>query len=674
MRSWLTYFAAVAILGVAHVAHAQTLLVHVAPTGDDSWSGGLETPNADRTDGPLASLTAARDAVRRLKTTATNPIEVVIHSGRYRLDSTMSFGPEDSGSADAPITWRAAGDAEVVITGALPVTNFTPVADDVRERLDSAARDSVVQADLGALGITEFGSPEGRGLAVVFRDESMQLARWPNEGFVAIKEVVGDTPIDVRGTKGFKEGRWIYEGDRPSRWVDEKDPWVHGYWFWDWSDQRQRVERIDPDAKVMEVSKPYHSYGYRAGQWYYAYNLLSEIDRPGEWYLDREDGILYFWPPDTPQPGDTYVTVQDELLSISDASYLTFQGLRFEGARRRAITINGGDSVVIHGSTFAHIGDDAVHVSDGLNHLVRDSTFYHLGGGAVSLRGGDRATLTPARHAAVNNHIHDYGEWYRMYKKAISLDGVGLRAVHNDIHDAPHMAIGFSGNDHLIEFNLIHDVCLESNDAGAIYAGRDWTMRGTKIRHNYFYNIRGFRDKGAVGVYLDDMFCGTEITGNVFYRVTRAAFIGGGRDVTIANNLFVDCDPAVHVDARAMNWASYHVDTTMTDRLRKMPYTSELWKTRYPQLVNILDDEPAAPKGNRVERNIAIGGSWIENYKPAPDYVVPENNIILPVKSNNPLFDRLAEDHDAAEDFQTVLDTVTHPDGFEPIPLREIRH
>ena len=115
-----------------------------------------------------------------------------------------------------------------------------------------------------------------------------------------------------------------------------------------------------------------------------------------------------------------------------------------------------------------------------------------------------------------------------MYKAGIALHGVGLRAANNLIHDAPHMAIQFWGNDHVIELNEIHHVCPESNDAGAIYAGRDWTMRGTVICHNYLHHITGFRGKGCVGVYLDDMFCGTRIEGNVFHEVTRAAFIGAG--------------------------------------------------------------------------------------------------------------------------------------------------
>ncbi|MCZ7636318.1 MAG: hypothetical protein M5U12_09950 [Verrucomicrobia bacterium] len=45
---------------------------------------------------------------------------------------------------------------------------------------------------------------------------------------------------------------------------------------------------------------------------------------------------------------------------------------------------------------------------------------------------------------------------------------------------------------------------------------------------------------------------GTEITGNIFYRVQRAAFLGG-RDHLVVNNIFVDCDPAVEVDGRGLD-------------------------------------------------------------------------------------------------------------------------
>src|ERR1019366_240200 len=96
----------------------------------------------------------------------------------------------------------------------------------------------VVKADLPELGVSDFGNAGGGGLELFFADKPMRLSRWPNDGFARIVDVLGKTPVDVRGTKGCVEGLFTFDGDRPKRWADEKDPWVHGYWFWDWSDQR----------------------------------------------------------------------------------------------------------------------------------------------------------------------------------------------------------------------------------------------------------------------------------------------------------------------------------------------------------------------------------------------------------------------------------------------------
>lgn len=244
------------------------------------------------------------------------------------------------------------------------------------------------------------------------------------------------------------------------------------------------------------------------------------------------------------------VSIVPTLVRMKGASHVTLRGLVLEACRGTAIEVSGGRGNLIAGCTIRNTGQDAITMS-GEESGVAGCDISETAGGGIALQGGDRNTLTPARLFADNNHIHHFSRWDRVYQPGISLSGVGNRVSHNLIDNAPHMAIGFSGNDHLIEFNEIHSVCYESNDAGAIYAGRDWTMRGTRIRHNYFHHISGFERRGCVGVYLDDQFCGTEVFGNIFYKVTRAVMIGGGRDCAIENNVFVDCVPATHVDARA---------------------------------------------------------------------------------------------------------------------------
>jgi hypothetical protein len=578
----------------------------------------------------------------------------------------LELTAEDSGTPDAPIVYRARTGETVRLLGGKRVTNWQKVTDpSVLSRLDESVREKVRQADLKALGITDFGSPAGGGLELFFNDEPMTLARYPNEGFMRIVDVVEYDGHQIHGIKGSKVGKFYYEGDRPKRWIGEKDAWLHGYWFWDWSDQRHRLKSIDPEKRILEVEPPYHYYGYRKGQWFYAYNILAELDSPGEWYLDRETGTLYFYPPSDIQKGEAIVSVLPTLLTMKDVSHVRWESFVMEGVRGAVVTISGGNDVRIVGCVIRNSGGYAVRIDGGANHAVISCDIYGMGEGGISLSGGDRKTLTPSNHLAENNHIHHYARWHRMYRPAIALNGVGNKARHNFIHDAPHQAIAFSGNEHLIEFNRIERVCLESNDAGAIYSGRDWTWRGTVIRFNLFRDITGFQNKGCMGVYLDDMLCGTTVFGNIFVRVTRAAFIGGGRDNIVENNIFVDCEPAVHVDARAMGWASYHVGTTMMERLKAVPYQQPPWSERYPQLVNILDDEPAAPKGNIIRRNICIGGRWMNIEEKAKLYVRIEDNLVGSDAE-------LALVDARKGDFRLRPQSPTVKIGFKPIPFERI--
>ncbi len=168
--------------------------------------------------------------------------------------------------------------------------------------------------------------------------------------------------------------------------------------------------------------------------------------------------------------------------------------------------------------------------------------------------------MTPANHVVENCHIYKYSRWNRTYQAGISLNGVGNRALHNLIHDAPHQAMNLGGNDHVIEYNEIHNVCEETNDAGAIYGWNDWAARGHKIRFNYLHHIYGREAEGANGVYLDDNFSSALIEGNVFEQTQRPIHTGGGRDHQIINNLFIDCKKALHIDARGLGWRAYGFD------------------------------------------------------------------------------------------------------------------
>ncbi|NIS51588.1 MAG: hypothetical protein GWN67_10755, partial [Phycisphaerae bacterium] len=142
---------------------------------------------------------------------------------------------------------------------------------DILERLDTTAREKVYQADLKAEGINDFGKLKSRGfgrgispaaLELFFQDKPMNIARWPNDSFL---KIAGFTKGKDDGhgrtlgelTKGFQ-----YEGDRPKRWKDTSDIWVHGYWAYDWANSYEHIASIDLKKRLIKTSPPHGNYGF----------------------------------------------------------------------------------------------------------------------------------------------------------------------------------------------------------------------------------------------------------------------------------------------------------------------------------------------------------------------------------------------------------------------------
>lgn len=606
---------------------------YVSTEGNDTWSGTLDAPNADSTDGPFASLERARLAVRELKNTSDNKggYEVIIRGGDYHLSDSILLDSLDSGTEAAPVIWSAAQDERVRLIGGQSISGFSPVVDEQDlMRLPEAARSSVVVVDLFAQGITDLGeiTPRGGpGLELFFKEERMQLSRWPNEGFVQIEEVpqtgalvyAGDPP-HVRHNRivGRHYGRFNYSEDAPSRWTKTNQVILHGYWTWDWFDEFVKIDRIDPIKKEIWPADGMSRYGFTKEQRFYAMNILEELDLPGEWYLDRELGRLYFWPPSPIEEGDVFVSLLEKpLLVMNNTSHVEWKGLQFEFSRGNAVEINGGRMTSIRTCGISNIGGTGVIIRGGFKHSVDGCDIHHIGGAGMEVNGGDRKSLSPGEHQITNNHIHHYSGWVRTYLGAINLNGVGNRIANNLMHDAPHTGILLNGNENIIEYNELHSLAQQTGDVGAFYIGRDWTQRGNVIRHNYFHDLEGPGLHGVMAVYLDDWASGTIIYGNIFYRSGRSVFVGSGRDNLIENNVFIECEPSVHFDVRGRSWAVYYFDksnplyvNTLFDRMEAMNYTQPPYSERYPELLTYYDDEPDLPKGNKVLRNVSYGGTW----------------------------------------------------------------
>ncbi len=683
------------LLMTASSASAQIVL-HVSSRGsDDAGDGSVVSP--------LATLGRARDTIRAIKASGPLPpagVVVQMAAGTYRLAEPLELTAEDSGSADAPIIYRAAPGEDVRLVGGRPVGTWRKLREgEVSEGLPEAALDHVLVADLPAEGVTDFGriTPRGFGrpgrpapLELFVGGRRMTLARWPNAewpersravprrggaasapsaspraaGWARIAEVVGDR----RG------GRFRYDGDRPARWVDAPDAWLHGYWFRDWADGYDPVASIDPATHEIALGDPKAApYGLRKGARWYALNLLEELDTPGEWYLDRESGRLYFWPPEGFDPDEAAVSALETLVSIHGARHVHMVGLTLEVCRGDAVQIEGGEDVRLLGCTIRGTGRWAVRISGGRRHRAVSCDVYDTGEGGVALSGGDREALTPAGHVVRNSHIHHFSRWCRTYRPAVRIAGVGSRVERSLIHDGPHAATIVDGNEHVIEGNEITRVCGETDDVGAVYMGRDWTERGNVVRHNFFHHVESASEvyrHGSRTVYLDDAASGTRVVGNVFYKAGSlcAVNIGGGRDNSVVNNVFVDCKNAVLVDARGLGWAKGHIAKgggwRMYEKLAGVGHDRPPWSERYPRLARILEEDPAVPKGNVLARNIAVRTNFLALHGPMKrEWLTLEANLT----EGDPGF--VAPDR---MDFRLRDDSPALALGFGRIPPNEI--
>jgi hypothetical protein len=621
-------FALVLLVGIPSIAALPQIRVYVSPSGNDGWSGTFASPRTGQSDGPVRSL---ERAIQILRTTrrlhGPRSAIIALRGATYRLKTGLQLCPQDSNTAIQPY-----GNERVTLAGSVPLDGFRSLGPTADKRVPPSLRDSISVLDLRAIGIADFGAitPRGSpGLEIFLGGKRMPLARWPNEGWLRIFDVpqTGDSCLHQGLARekrfsgvpaGRHYGRITYTEERPNRWLPDTNIYLHGYWTFDWSDAFQKVGSIDTLHHEFRLSPPYHGYGYTKNQRYYAVNVLEELDRPGEWYLDRGNGLLYLWQPSSMRDKTPAASILEQpFFTLDTVSHVTLDRLAFTEARGGAVLMRGGDRNLVRGCTMTNLAGEAVRIEGGRAHGVENCEMSGLALGGITLRGGDRKSLLAAHHVVVNCHIHHFSEWIRTGQYAIVLDGVGSRAAHNEIHDAPFEALTLRGNDHLIEYNNIYRVTQECGDAGAFHTGRNWTWQGNVIRYNYFHDLQGPGLHGVMGVYLDDWACGFTVRGNVFYNAGRATLIGGGRNNTVENNIYINCTPSIHLDARGLGWAGYYFDGTRTelfDEMKDVAYDRPPYSIRYPQLLTMYDGETQVPKYNVIRNNISWGGRWMDVY------------------------------------------------------------
>ena len=664
-------------LTAAVMASCSDVRLYVSPDGNDA--------NAGTAKQPLQTLEGARQAVRTVRASyPAKKVTVYFKGGVYPIERTVVLTAEDSGAERAPVMYRAVKGETPVFTGGKALTQWTkPKGAPELTRLAPAVRDKIYVTDLATAGITYFGDPTDAGQRpeLICNAQIQTLARFPNKGFIQAGRAKGETvlPKEWKNVHGTKEGIFEYLDAYQDRWAQEEDIRLGGYWYWDWSEQFHRVAGWDVETRTVTIAEPYHRYGYQDGFSYFGLNLFCEIDQPGEWYLNRSTGKLYWYPPEGIDPEKAEVSLTclsgastpnefshyhhrlalgPYMLELKDCSHITFEGLTFREGRGTAVLIEGGMYCLLSGCRIERFGRDGLHIFGGANHGVTGCYLSDFGFGGFKIRGGDRKTLTSCNHFVEHTVMENFSLFQRTYEPAIHLDGCGICIANNRFSNSLSSAMRLEGNDFIIEYNEFSRVVTESDDQGAIDVFNDPSYRGIVIRYNRFSDINGGTFYGSAAIRFDDMISGMLVYGNLFERCGAAQFgavqIHGGKDNRIENNVFYECPSfAVSFSPWGEELWLKQLDSEV---IRKKNYEnvdicSEIYLKKYPELKDIRQNADV----NFVTDNLMI--SCKQMYKTSGNNLFRNNT-------------ELEANGKSVEVFCTKEELAKY--GLQPIPVEKI--
>lgn len=559
---------------------------YLAPDGNDAWSGRLPEANADRTDGPFATLERARDEVRRLQAAGPLPdggVTVRLRGGVYRLARAVEFGPEDSGTASAPITYAAFAGERPVLSGGRPIAGWR------------RGEGEVWVADI----------PEARGGAWVFHQlfvngQRRTRARTPNAGYLYTQDILAP----------FDRGKWydmsleakngfVFRDKDIRRWPGLRDALVVIYHSWTTS--IHFITDLDEDKQEVRLAP---KSTWPIGFWweyntrYHVENIPEALDAPGEWYLDRGQGRLSYWP----LPGEDLAAaevvapvVRQTLLRLRGdpaagrfLEYLRFLGLSFQhtdpylapdmptdqqGAveRQPMIAALGLRHSTFENCELAHAGENGLWLDSGCaDNVIRHCRIHDLGGSGVFIGPreyrGDEALLVQ-RNVLDNNWIHDGSHIFRG-SQGVWVGKASWNAVtHNEISDFHHLGISVghswgyapsTAHHNLIAFNHVHHICNGFfSDGGGIYTLG--VSPGTVLRGNRIHDVipTPLMPQGGTGIYHDEGSTGILDEDNIVYNVGIPFHQHYGRENVARNNIFAFALRSPVSCARAEEHLSY---------------------------------------------------------------------------------------------------------------------
>jgi hypothetical protein len=433
--------------------------VHVSPDGDDGNDGTA--------DSPLGTLEAARDALRDAPGAGGT---VVLHDGTYRRADTFVLEPQDSGTADAPVTYRAAAGASPTISGGRPIEGWSPLDQDVPGLPDEAA-DEVYVTDLPRTD----GEPWE--FSTLFDAEGrLTRAHTPHRPH-------RERDLDATPDEALHHELPAHEDD-PLDYATLHDAELFCTPHPAWTVNYLPIDSVDADSRVIHTELPStypmhdpHSWGNPDGAFYTVENVFEGLSEPGRWVLDTDAERLYLWPRDGGDgpPEGVVAPRTTELVKLAGdhdsrdwVRHVRFEGLTFtRGDRMRwpedrtsllaewelhdepnaLVRLRGVEECTVADCRFVESGSTGCRLDlHAVDCTVEHSTFTHLGGSGVVLDGFGPGSRDANHHNTIRaNHFHDGGElWW--HSPAVLLSQSGQTAiVDNHVHDFPYsgiMAIG----------------------------------------------------------------------------------------------------------------------------------------------------------------------------------------------------------------------------------------
>jgi len=546
----------------------------VSGQGKDAWSGKWPDPGED--DGPFATVARARDAVHVLRQTQKEPrpLRIVLRGGTYYLDSPLEFGPEDSGAENAPVVYSAAAGEKVVLSGG--------------SRLENGRWGEVNGLKAWVVDIPEVKEGHWRFRQLFVNGARRPRTRLPKQGEYRIESLPGYTGDFLRSpTKQF-----VYApGDIVPSWRNLRDVEVVG--ITRWLDNRLPIESVNGETRMVTFDRPSLFAllsGNRPGV-YWVENVFEALDTPGQWYLDRPVGKLYYLPQSdeemttaeiiAPRLTQVVRVVGREGTPVHDIHFegLVFAHTEWQPPPDYASSLQAGIEVpgavlfdyaercaVIDGG-IEHIGNYGIEVGVGCVDIeISRNRITDIGAGGIRIghffswetdgysqlteRGLQRKAAMPQgphsqRITVADNVIAHCG---RFTPEAVGVfvgDNAHNKVAHNHIYDVFYSGISVgsvqdfgpsqaTGN--IIEYNHVHDVGQGMlSDLSGIYT---CSTPGSRIAYNVVHDVAR-REYGGWGIYTDEGSHYMLIQKNLVYRCQDGAlFAHHNQNITAENNIF----------------------------------------------------------------------------------------------------------------------------------------